>query len=141
MRTLLIQNADCIATFSSEKPGQGTELRHASLFIRGNQIEAIGPAVELPQSADEVIDARHHLVIAGGKGWLYEETLAEVERQGLQERVHFLGFVADTDLPALYTQATLVLFPSFYEGFGLPALAWWPGGVVRDASNKRSRHQ
>lgn len=65
MRTLLIQNADCIATFSSEKPGQGTELRHASLFIRGNQIEAIGPAVELPQSADEVIDARHHLVTPG----------------------------------------------------------------------------
>ena len=71
----------------------------------------------------------HHLVIAGGKGWLYEETLAEVERQGLQERVHFLGFVADTDLPALYTQATLVLFPSFYEGFGLPLLEAMACGV------------
>ncbi len=71
----------------------------------------------------------HHLVIAGGKGWLYEETLAEVERQGLQGRVHFLGFVADEDLPALYTQATLVLFPSFYEGFGLPLLEAMACGV------------
>ena len=71
----------------------------------------------------------HHLVIAGGKGWLYEETLAEVERQGLQDRVYFLGFVADADLPALYTQAMLVLFPSFYEGFGLPLLEAMACGV------------
>ena len=77
----------------------------------------------------------HHLVIAGGKGWLYEEILAEVEKQGLQERVHFLGFVADADLPALYTQATLLLFPSFYEGFGLPLLEAMACGVPVVSSN------
>ncbi|MAT96564.1 MAG: glycosyl transferase family 1 [Anaerolineaceae bacterium] len=64
----------------------------------------------------------HHLVISGGKGWLYDEMMAEVARQGLTERVHFIGFVDDTDLPALYSAASLFVFPSLYEGFGLPLL-------------------
>ncbi|MBN1954107.1 MAG: glycosyltransferase family 4 protein [Anaerolineae bacterium] len=59
------------------------------------------------------------LVIAGRPGWLYKETLAEAEKQ---PRVQVLGFVPDDDLPALYRQATLFVFPSFYEGFGLPVL-------------------
>lgn len=64
----------------------------------------------------------HHLVIAGGKGWLYDEMLAEVTRQGLEERVHFTGFVDDDDLPALYAGADLFVFPTVYEGFGIPLL-------------------
>ena len=64
----------------------------------------------------------HHLLISGGKGWLYDEVLAEVEVQNLQDRVHFIGFVDDEDLPALYSGADLFLFPSLYEGFGLPLL-------------------
>jgi glycosyltransferase involved in cell wall biosynthesis len=62
------------------------------------------------------------LVIAGGRGWLYEPIFAEVERQKLSGRVHFPGFVVNADLPALYTLADLFAFPSFYEGFGLPVL-------------------
>jgi glycosyltransferase involved in cell wall biosynthesis len=63
-----------------------------------------------------------HLVIAGGQGWMYDETLSSVERLGLQDRVHFCGFVADEDLPALYCAASAFAFPSWYEGFGLPVL-------------------
>jgi cytosine/adenosine deaminase-related metal-dependent hydrolase len=59
--TLLIRNADCIATFDDQR----TELRQASLFVRDNLIEAIGPTAELPQQADEVIDASGHLVMPG----------------------------------------------------------------------------
>jgi glycosyltransferase involved in cell wall biosynthesis len=62
------------------------------------------------------------LVIAGGRGWMYEPIFAEVERQELAGRVHFPGFVADADLPALYTLADLFALPTFYEGFGLPVL-------------------
>jgi glycosyltransferase involved in cell wall biosynthesis len=62
------------------------------------------------------------LVIAGGKGWLYEETFATVERLGLSGDVVFLGYVPETDLPALYSLARLFVFPSLYEGFGLPPL-------------------
>ncbi|MBP6015995.1 MAG: glycosyltransferase family 4 protein [Candidatus Promineofilum sp.] len=64
----------------------------------------------------------HSLVIVGGKGWLDEGLPAEIERQGLRERVKLAGFVDDTDLPALYSAADLLAFPSLYEGFGLPLL-------------------
>ena len=60
-RTLLIRNATCVATFDAQR----TELRDASILVRGHRIEAIGPAVELPAAADEVIDARGHLVVPG----------------------------------------------------------------------------
>jgi 8-oxoguanine deaminase len=59
VKTLLIHNARCIATMN------GAELPNASLFIRGHLIEAIGPAADLPQTADDIIDARHHLVTPG----------------------------------------------------------------------------
>ena len=61
MSTLLIRNATCVATFDDAR----SELRDASILVRGNVIEALGPAHEIPQQADEVIDARGHLVIPG----------------------------------------------------------------------------
>jgi glycosyltransferase involved in cell wall biosynthesis len=80
----------------------------------------------------------HNLIITGGKGWLYEEMLAEVGRQGLDGRVHFIGFVADADLPALYSEAALFVFPSLYEGFGLPLLEAMGCGVPVISSNASS---
>ena len=65
MPTLLIRHADCVATFDHADPTQARELRQASVFIRDQRIEAIGPAAELPTTADEVIDARGHLVLPG----------------------------------------------------------------------------
>jgi glycosyltransferase involved in cell wall biosynthesis len=62
------------------------------------------------------------LVIAGKKGWRYEPIFAAVERLGIRERVQFLDFIADEDLPALYNLAEAFVYPSIYEGFGLPAL-------------------
>ena len=62
------------------------------------------------------------LVIAGGKGWLYDDIFAEVKRLGLEGCVLFPGFVDDDDLPALYSAADMLAFPSIYEGFGLPIL-------------------
>ena len=65
MTTLLIKNARCLATFDHTDPGRARELQDASIFIRGQRIEAIGPAAQLPPDADEVIDARDHLVTPG----------------------------------------------------------------------------
>jgi len=78
------------------------------------------------------------LVIAGGKGWLYEEIFAAVERMGLEEKVIFSGFVADEDLPALYNLADLFVFPSLYEGFGLPPLEAMSCGTPVITSNASS---
>ncbi len=64
----------------------------------------------------------HRLVIAGGRGWLYEGIFDTARRLQLGDDVHFAGFVADEDLPALYNLADLFAFPTLYEGFGLPAL-------------------
>ena len=61
MTTLLIHNAHTIATLNDA----GDELKNASVFVRNNCIEAIGPAHTLPTTADRVIDAQHHVVIPG----------------------------------------------------------------------------
>ncbi len=78
------------------------------------------------------------LVVAGGKGWLYDEVHAEVQRLGLEDRVRFIGYVDDMDLPHLYRAASVFAFPSTYEGFGLPALEAMACGVPVVTSNVSS---
>jgi cytosine/adenosine deaminase-related metal-dependent hydrolase len=60
-RTLLVRDAALVATLDGDR----RELRDASVLVRGNRIEAVGPAATLPRQADEVIDARGHLVVPG----------------------------------------------------------------------------
>jgi len=64
----------------------------------------------------------HHLVIAGGKGWHYGEIYAAVERLGLEDRVMFPGYIPWRELALWYNAADLFVYPSLYEGFGLPPL-------------------
>lgn len=61
-----------------------------------------------------------HLVLAGGRGWLYEEIFAEVERLGLGARVHFPGFVSTETQALWYNAAEAFAYVSHYEGFGFP---------------------
>lgn len=89
-------------------------------------IEAFGQMKDMA-AGDDV--RRMRLVIVGGKGWLYEEIFARVEALGLTDAVLFLGRLADEDLPALYNLADLFVFPSLYEGFGLPVLEAMACGV------------
>jgi len=67
-------------------------------------------------------DLPHELMIVGGKGWLYEPIFDRVRDLGLEGRVRFAGYVEDADLPAMYTLAACLAYPSFYEGFGIPVL-------------------
>ncbi len=62
------------------------------------------------------------LVIVGHKGWLYEEIFKRVEKYDLQARVRFLDYVPREDLSALYANSNAFVFPSLYEGFGMPVL-------------------
>lgn len=62
------------------------------------------------------------LVIVGKKGWLYEDILAAPAKYGVAEKVKFLDFVPDEELPGLYRGALCFALPSLYEGFGLPVL-------------------
>jgi glycosyltransferase involved in cell wall biosynthesis len=78
------------------------------------------------------------LVIAGKKGWRYDEIFAQVHRLGLEGRVLFTGYVVSEDLPALYTGALAFVFPSLYEGFGMPVLEAMACGAPVVASNTSS---
>lgn len=62
------------------------------------------------------------LVIVGSKGWLSDEIYALPKKLNIEKRVKFLGYVPEKDLPALYSNAEALLFPSLFEGFGLPIL-------------------
>ena len=62
------------------------------------------------------------LVIVGRLGWMYDPTLRLVQSLGLTEQVHFTGYVDQPDLPAVYNLAEAFIYPSIYEGFGLPVL-------------------
>jgi glycosyltransferase involved in cell wall biosynthesis len=87
-------------------------------------------AAHLPQSIA--------LVIAGQKGWLYDDIFARVEQLGLQQRVLFPGFVAEADKPALLSGARAYVFPSLFEGFGLPVLEAMACGAPVLTSNVSS---
>jgi len=78
------------------------------------------------------------LVIAGAKGWMYDGIFRSVEELGLRDAVRFPGYVADDDLPALYSMADLFVFPSLYEGFGMPPLEAMACGTPVVTSNASS---
>ena len=62
------------------------------------------------------------LVIAGHRGWLSDDFFAALENSPMRDGVFLTGYFQETDLPALYSGATAMVFPSLYEGFGLPPL-------------------
>ncbi|SER92132.1 glycosyltransferase family 4 protein [Sphingobium sp. YR768] len=72
---------------------------------------------------------RWPLMVTGGKGWLSEDIRALMEQGQAQGWVRYLGFVPDEDLPILYAGAGLFLYPSVYEGFGLPPVEAMASGV------------
>jgi glycosyltransferase involved in cell wall biosynthesis len=62
------------------------------------------------------------LVIVGKRGWLYDETLRALEETRAGDSIVLTGYVPESDLPALYSGALCFVYPSFFEGFGLPPL-------------------
>jgi len=62
------------------------------------------------------------LVVAGGYGWLYDEVLRKASQPELQSKVVFTDYISSEDMACLYSGCEAFVFPSFYEGFGLPVL-------------------
>ena len=89
-------------------------------------------------SAYERIGADLDLVIAGGKGWLYEEIFRRAAASPKRGRIRFLGYVDDADKPGLYAAASALVYPSFYEGFGMPPLEAMAVGTPVVASHVSS---
>lgn len=72
---------------------------------------------------------QYPLVLIGGAGWLSDELHATIDRLAAQGWLRYLGYVPEADLPALYAGAQAFVYPSIYEGFGLPVLEAMASGV------------
>jgi glycosyltransferase involved in cell wall biosynthesis len=87
-----------------------------TLEPRKNLITLIEAYAALPAAE------RLPLILAGGKGWLYDDIFSAVERYNLVRDIHFPGYLPVEDLPLWYNSAESFIYPSVFEGFGLPVL-------------------
>jgi glycosyltransferase involved in cell wall biosynthesis len=78
------------------------------------------------------------LVLVGKRAWLYQETIRSVGRLGLTGSVTFTGYVDEKDLPPLYSGALCFVYPSYFEGFGLPPLEAMRCGAPVITGNRTS---
>jgi glycosyltransferase involved in cell wall biosynthesis len=91
-------------------------------------VGTIEPRKNLPKLIDAFASLRtngelsHQLVCAGPYGWLSDDIDAQIDRLHIRDAVRFTGYVPFEDLPALYNLAEMFVFPSVYEGFGLPVV-------------------
>lgn len=82
------------------------------------------------------VKTRHPLVLFCAKGWKNTALHDAIEREKARGFVHILGFVPESNLPTLYRHARLFLFPSIYEGFGLPPIEAMASGVPTIVANR-----
>lgn len=78
------------------------------------------------------------LVIVGRQAWLFGETLRAIRESGVGDSIILTGYVPEADLPALYSGASCFVYPSFFEGFGLPPLEAMNCGVPVITGNRTS---
>jgi len=92
-----------------------------------SRLNRVGTKTQLPQ-----------LVLAGKRGWLEAATIRAAELSEARGDILFIGYVPDSDLPALYSGAMCFAYPSYFEGFGLPVLEAMQCGTPVIAGNRTS---
>ena len=107
-------------------------LNVGDLQPRKNQIGLIQAFARLVRAYPQL---KHELVLAGKETWFADRVHQAARESGVAERIHFFGFVSDPDLLQLYNACDLFVFPSFYEGFGLPVLEAMACGRAVACSN------
>jgi len=91
------------------------------------RLRGVGPRGKLPQ-----------LVLVGKCAWLYDDTLRTIKELEVSEAVILTGYVPESDLPALYSGALCFVYPSYFEGFGLPPLEAMKCGAPVIVGNQTS---
>jgi glycosyltransferase involved in cell wall biosynthesis len=124
--------ADIVAAFRRERQLPERFMLH---------VGTLQPRKNIPillEAFARLADPALHLVLVGGKGWLFEAIFRQVQALGLEARVHFTGYAPDEELPLWYNAATLFVFPSLYEGFGMPVVEAMACGTPVVASRSAS---
>ena len=106
-------------------------LNVGTLEPRKNVLNLLRAYARLPLFLRET----YPLVLSGGAGWLMEKLDKEIQQLNIQKTVMKTGYVPNHDLPHLYSGATIFIYPSMYEGFGLPPLEAMACGTPVIASN------
>ncbi len=123
-----------VAARFAQPPDDAARERIAALIGTAPYLLCIG-TVQPRKNLLRLIDAlaatpdAPRLVIVGRRGWLAEPIERRAAELGIADRVRFTGYLADRDLPALYAAATAFVFPSLYEGFGMPVLEAMAAGT------------
>ena len=86
-------------------------------------------------SLEKIDDENIKLVIVGKKGWMFENLYREISRRKLEKRIIFAGYVPDEELVYFYRNAEIFVYPSYYEGFGIPVLEAMKSGCPVITSN------
>lgn len=128
-----------------DAPMTGPNSRPASLPTHGDYlftISTLEPRKNLPALFEAfgklVLQPRFahlDLVIAGAKGWKTDGIVERVKELGLENRIHFLGFVPDAEVGALFQHAKAAVTPSLEEGFGVPVLEAMTYGTIIASSD------
>jgi glycosyltransferase involved in cell wall biosynthesis len=106
-------------------------------------VGTIEPRKNLGRMMDAFAMARHagiphHLVCVGPYGWSSSDLSGRIDRLGVRDAVHFTGYLPFEDLPAVYNLGDFFIFPSLYEGFGLPVVEAMASGLAVLTSNSSS---
>jgi glycosyltransferase involved in cell wall biosynthesis len=123
VRELYKLKGDYILAVGSIQPRKNLSL----LIAAYADLRRARPQANLPQ-----------LALVGKKAWLYDETLRALDESGLRDLTVLTGYVAEADLPALYTGALCFVYPSYFEGFGLPPLEAMQCGTPVITGNRTS---
>jgi glycosyltransferase involved in cell wall biosynthesis len=142
----VVYNAVDHTLFFPRKHEEAKKLLHVKYNISGDYLLYLG-TLEPRKNIISLIKAYRifsnrnkdvKLVIAGQKGWKYDEIYNAVNELSLMDRVIFTGYLKDEDIPALYSAAEAFIFPSLYEGFGIPPLEAMACGIPVITSNTSS---
>jgi glycosyltransferase involved in cell wall biosynthesis len=116
------------ARFSPDGPKGLTGVPSPYILFVGT-VEPRKNLLKLVEAFRQVPQTNVSLVIAGKRGWNSEAVYEAAAAPAIRDRVHFTGYVSDSDLPALVRGARLFVYPSLYEGFGFPPLEAMASGV------------
>lgn len=112
-----------VVTYPGIKPMSGNlKMNKENYILFVGTLQPRKNIVRLIEAFSKLKNKDIKLFVVGKKGWLYEDILEAPRKYNVKERVKFMDFVKDAEMPSLYKNAVCFVLPSLYEGFGLPVL-------------------